>query len=97
MALRKIFTIEGEGFVQTSGGQINIGNQKAVFTAYCKITKIISDKLTGYVTLECVGETYRIINNYSVEFSVADGAENFIRQAYLHLKTLPEFAGAEDC
>lgn len=23
--------------------------------------------------------------------------ENFIRQAYLHLKTLPEFADAEDC
>ncbi len=29
--------------------------------------------------------------------SVAAGAENHIAQAYDHLKTLPEFAGAEDC
>ena len=29
--------------------------------------------------------------------SVADGAENFIRQGYQYLKSLPEFAGAVDC
>jgi hypothetical protein len=26
-----------------------------------------------------------------------NSADNIIRQAYLHLKTLPEFAGATDC
>jgi len=29
--------------------------------------------------------------------SVTEGAENFLRQAYIYLKALPEFAGAEDC
>lgn len=30
-------------------------------------------------------------------FAPALDGENFIRQAYLHLKTLPEFANAVDC
>lgn len=25
------------------------------------------------------------------------GGENFIAQAYLHLKSLPEFSGSQDC
>jgi hypothetical protein len=28
--------------------------------------------------------------------SVSDGSENFIKQAYAHLKTLDDFSGAED-
>jgi hypothetical protein len=32
---------------------------------------------------------------YTFKPSMDDG--NFIKQAYDHLKTLPEFAGAEDC
>ena len=34
---------------------------------------------------------------YPFEVSVDDNAKNFIKQAYNHLKTLPEFAGAKDC
>ena len=34
-------------------------------------------------------------NNVSIEYDI-DGA-NPIKQAYNHLKTLPEFAGATDC
>lgn len=30
-------------------------------------------------------------------FNPSMGGGNFIKQAYEHLKTLPEFAGAEDC
>lgn len=29
--------------------------------------------------------------------SVDEGSENFIRQAYLYLKSLPEYASAKDC
>jgi hypothetical protein len=35
------------------------------------------------------------VNCYGFEYSL-DG-ENVIKQAYTHLKTLPEFAGATDC
>jgi len=97
MALRKIITVDGEGFVQLSDGKIGIGNQKAIFSAYCKITKIESNKLNGVFTLECEGETYKVISQHPMQFSVAEGAENFIKQAYLHLKKLPEFAEATDC
>jgi hypothetical protein len=32
-----------------------------------------------------------------VIFSVEENSPNFIRQAYLHLKTLPDFADSIDC
>ena len=37
------------------------------------------------------------VRSYLIPLSVLDGSPNFIRQAYLHLKTLPEFANATDC
>jgi hypothetical protein len=40
-----------------------------------------------------------LIKNEMVDLpaSVADGAENFIKQAYNQLKTLPDYSGAVDC
>lgn len=35
--------------------------------------------------------------SYSFVPSTGDGSENFIRQAYEHIKTLPAFQGARDC
>ena len=41
----------------------------------------------------------QIIDEASYGFtpSVSDGSANFIKQAYEHLKTLPEFSDAIDC
>jgi hypothetical protein len=97
MALRKIIQVEGEAFVNTESGPISIGQQKTAFAAYCKITNLTGDKVDGRVTVECVGDNCKIVKQHFVEFSTEDGAPNFIRQAYLHLKTLPEFEGATDC
>lgn len=97
MALRKIITIEGEAFVETPSGKISLGKQKTAFTAYCKIVNLSGDKVDGRVTVECVGDNCKTVNQYFVEFSVEDGAPNFIKQAYIHLKTLPDFAEATDC
>ena len=36
-------------------------------------------------------------NQYQIPVSVEAGAPNFIAQVYEHLKTLPEFSGAENC
>ena len=38
-----------------------------------------------------------LIQNRAFRPSVEEGAENFIKQAYEYLKTLPEFEGATDC
>lgn len=35
--------------------------------------------------------------SYTIPHNATDGAANVIRQAYMHLKTRPEFAGAQDC
>ena len=97
MALRKIMTVEGEAFVETQSGNISLGVQKGSFTAYCKIVYIDGNKSTGRITLECSDGKYRKPLQYSVPFSVADDAPNFIKQAYEYLKTMPEWADAVDC
>jgi len=38
-----------------------------------------------------------IVSDLVYQFTPDMNGPNFIKQAYLHLKTLPEFAGAEDC
>ena len=97
MALRKIINVEGEAFVNTQSGSISLGQQKTAFTAYCKIIGFSGDKSQGRVTIECTNNNYKMNKTFSVQFSVEDDAPNFIKQAYLHLKTLPEWEDATDC
>ena len=97
MALKKVMEVEGEAFVSIPGGQANFGHQKSAFNAYCKITSLVGNKETGTVTVQCEAENYKVIQQYEVPLSVSDSAPNFIKQAYLHLKTLPEWADATDC
>ena len=97
MALRKIMEVEGEAFVNTPTGQVSIGPQKTAFTAYCKIININGDKEKGRVTVECKGDNYKVNQYFVVPFSVDENAPNFIKQSYVYLKTLPEWAGASDC
>ena len=97
MALRKTLNIEGEGFVNTAGGAVSIGQQRATFVAYCKIVALNCNKSQGTLSLECSAEGYKISKTYQVEFSTEEGSGNFIKQAYEHLKTLPEWADATDC
>ena len=97
MALRKIIEIQGDAFISTPDGSVKIGTQKMAFTAYCKIVSLNGDKQRGQVVIECKADNYTATKQASVPFSVADDAPNFIKQAYLHLKTLPEWADATDC
>ena len=97
MALRKIIEIEGEGYVNTPNGQVAIGRQKVSVNAYCKVTEIKATKTQGKVTVQCAGDNSAVEKSYFVPFSVEDGAPNFVKQAYLELKKLPEWADASDC
>lgn len=66
--------------------------------AYCKIETIGGSKQELCFTVSVTTEGVRRGDfGYRFAPSVADGSENFIKQAYEHLKTLPEFAGAVDC
>ena len=97
MALRKIIKVEGEAFVRTSEGNVQLGPQKAIVNAYCKITNVSGDKANIQITVTCVADNYRSVKNYTMPVSIEDNAPNFIKQGYLHLKSLPEWAEASDC
>jgi hypothetical protein len=97
MALKKIVEIEGESFIQSEFGTVQTGIEKATFAAVCKISSITGNKTKLTINVSYIGDVASFNRSYSFEPSVADGSTNFIKQAYLYLKTLPEFSGAEDC
>jgi len=97
MSLRKIVEAEGPSFIQSPIGTIQAGIEKVTFVAVCKITSISGSKNLLDFNVNHIGDRAAFERSYSFEPSVADDSENFIKQAYLYLKTLPEFSGAEDC
>jgi hypothetical protein len=97
MALRKIIEAEGKSVLQTSIGVIENGTQRVSFSAYVKVTSISGNKAQITAIVNFAGDVAQFTKQYQIPVSVEAGASNFIEQAYKHLKTLPEFAGAEDC
>ena len=71
-----------------------------VDSAYHKVSKVIGDKESINVYVEISKEKeeqpFKVLN-YLFKPDVDELSFNFIKQAYLHLKTLPEFADAIDC
>jgi hypothetical protein len=97
MALRKIIEAEGKAVIQTSIGSIENGTQRVSFSAYVKVLSISGNKTQVIANVHFAGDVAQFTNQYQVPVSVENGAPNFIEQVYKHLKTLPEFDGAEDC
>ncbi len=97
MALRKIIESEGIAFIETPLGAIQNGNQKVSFSAYVKVDAITGNKNRITAIVHFAGDTVQFTKQYQVPVSVEAGSINFIAQVYKHLKTLPEFSGAEDC
>jgi len=85
---------------QTFNVQDNFGHDVVLADTYCRISRVVGGKDLMHFNVEVLnGDKDRLFMEKSFSFtpSVADGAENFIKQAYEHLKTLDEFDGAEDC
>ena len=97
MALRKIIEAEGKSVIQTFMGPIENGTQRVSFSAYVKVASISGDKNQINANVYFAGDVAQFSKNYQVPVSVKAGSPNFIEQVYKHLKTLPEFDGAEDC
>jgi hypothetical protein len=97
MALRKIIEAEGKVVLQTPVGTIENGTQRVSFSAYVKVTSISGNKAQVTANVHFTGDVAQFTKQYQVPVSVEAGAGNFIEQVYKHLKTLPEFDGAEDC
>ncbi len=66
--------------------------------SYIKITNISGDKNKISCSLSFLKDKNKeFISSSSYQFTPSLDGDNFIKQAYLHLKTLPEFADAVDC
>ena len=97
MALRKIIEAEGKSVIQTPFASIENGTQRVSFSAYVKVTSIVGNKNQVTAIVDFSSDVAQFAKQYDVPVSVEVNATNFIKQIYEHLKTLPEFAGAEDC
>jgi hypothetical protein len=97
MAIRKIIEAEGKSVIQTPMGAIENGVQKISFLAYVKVTNVTGSKTNMTALVHFKSDDAQFSQQYSCAPSVENGSANFIKQAYDYLKTLPEFAGSEDC
>jgi hypothetical protein len=97
MALHKIIEVEGKSVIKTSMGTIQNGIQKVSFAAYIKVLNVSGNKNQVTASVNFKNNSYQFTKEYEVPVSVENGSPNFIAQAYNHLKTLPDFAGATDC
>lgn len=71
-------------------------NGQLTTEAYFKVSRLSGDKHNMTALVTGVASESQV---YAAEhlFVPNLAGENFIAQAYKHLKTLPEFAGATDC
>lgn len=86
MALRKDLIITKDNF----DGILMAKN------AYWKVQKVLGDKALVSTEVVAILDN-KVVETISDSFIPDMDGKNFIAQAYDHLKTLPEFAGAVDC
>jgi len=96
MALKKDYQFDAELVAHLSWGE-TLAEKKTVALkdAYIKVHRVEGSKDELLATVLITSGTKKIANVYSFVPSMSDA--NFIKQAYAHLKTLPEFEGAVDC
>jgi hypothetical protein len=89
LTMKKVYAYSSDDFIE---------KEVVVEKCYVKIEKVSGDKEALMLNVGYYDQT-RLLKTARFAFtpSVADGSENFIRQGYEYLKTLPEFARAVDC
>jgi hypothetical protein len=95
MALKKKIRIEGKQFFHTDFGQIPMEKNSIDVNAYCKVETVSCNKTHASSTVSF--SDGKVIFNKTYDFELVLEGDNFIKQAYVHLKKLSEFADAEDC
>ena len=97
MAIKKIINLNGDRVLQTPFGSISEGSGTLAIVATIRVVEVVGNKTKVNARVNFTDEAIKFDKTYTVPVSVEDGAPNFIRQAYLYLKTLPEFDNCEDC
>lgn len=86
MAIKKDVTFTKDKFA---------GELKAT-DVYCKVESIMGTKEKQQAVVRMYADE-TLIDSKVYEFVPNMDGDNFIKQAYKYLKTLPEFTGATDC
>lgn len=97
MALQKTMTFPCKVKKVTDFGSFSEDGTISLSDAYIKVERIegSKEKVVAFVSFNSPDG----VGNQSYAFvpSVDSSSDNFIKQAYEHLKSLNEFNGAEDC
>lgn len=64
---------------------------------YIRVCNVLASKNICEIKVELKGDALELVRTYQFDADLTDESANHIKQAYLHLKTLPEFADAIDC
>jgi hypothetical protein len=97
MAIKKIMNLTGNRIFQTPFANVSEGSGTLAIVATVRVIEITGNKTEINARVSFTDGAVNFEKSYDVPVSVEDGAPNFIRQAYLYLKTLPEFDNCEDC
>jgi hypothetical protein len=73
-----------------------LASELVVDWCYVKVENISTSKSVAACTVSATKDGYQVAQK-QYGFTPNLSGENFIAQAYAHLKTLPEFANATDC
>jgi hypothetical protein len=97
MALQKDFDVEYAATYTLPWKEEKETRTYKMLGAYIKVLTTSGCKNHQKAVVSIVSGDKQIIKEYFFSPSVSDGSGNFIKQAYTHLRTLPEFSGATDC
>ncbi len=95
MALQQLIQISGKTVLQAEKVTLPAPDHTADFNAYIKVEQVLSTKTDAIALVTFKDGDYVFERSYT--FTVNLDGDNVIKQAYLYLKTLPEFAEATDC
>lgn len=86
MALQKTVTLTS-----------NFGEEQTFNNAYIKVARVSGTKTSVSAVVEIRKEADgKLLHSESHVFEPSMSADNFIKQAYQHVKTLPDYSGATD-
>jgi|DEB0MinimDraft_10_1074344.scaffolds.fasta_scaffold80588_2 hypothetical protein len=86
MALQKTVTLTS-----------NFGEEQTFTAAYIKVARVSGTKTSVSAVVEIRKEANgTLLQSESHVFEPSMSADNFIKQAYNHIKTLPDYSGATD-
>ena len=69
-----------------------------VNSVYIKVCQVTASKTDGSAHIRFYKDKDgNLLKEQNIDFPVTLNGGNFIEQAYVHIKTLPEFANALDC